>query len=133
MSPEVNAPRDDEPQFIDEDRFLRRVPLDDIHVKDGKVTSAAFQNDTDADNRDTKKFSVFWHAKATVSEALKGHSNFSIAMLTAGHYRAEEQEIIHTPIDHPAHCDVVGEKTISRRRRLSKLADFPYGDEPGNT
>ncbi len=110
---------DDPVRFGPSDEFLRRFPKNPSHLKpDGSVSSAVFEN-----TPGTVRMSVNWMAKSSVEDTLKGFPNFGVVMLTAEDYWKERHAIEHTPVTdppNPAHCDIVGDKPLSVRRRLAR-------------
>ncbi len=105
----------------DDDEFLRRLHPNDYDHDRGLVFARAFENDDGSD-----RFSVNCRRWTTNDLTLAGHSGFGLLALTHQHFKQEDQTVVHTAQGgNSAHCDVIGDKPIARRRRLRGYAGDP--------
>ena len=106
--------------FVPNDRFLRRIPPVFYDSKTGKVMSAAFQNAPR-----TKRMSVNWTKLSTIKDTLNGYPGYRVASISAELCWSLEQDIEGTPsAENPAHCDVVGNKPQSVKRKFRDKAEY---------
>ena len=106
--------------FASDDHFLRRIPPEYYNPNTGKVVSAAFQNTSN-----TERMSVNWMKLSTVDDTLRGYPRFGIASISAELCWSLNQEIESVPSEeNPAHCDVVGAKPPSVKRKFRNMAKY---------
>lgn len=106
--------------FAADDSFLRRIHPQYYNHNTGRVSSAAFQNASNTD-----RMSVNWMKLSTVDDTLRGYTGFGIASVSASLCWFLNQRLENTPLQgNPAHCDVVGEKPASVRRRFRDMAQY---------
>jgi hypothetical protein len=105
--------------FVAEDKFLRRIP--EYHLKPGgEISSAAFQND-----RGTNSFSTNWMKLTTIEDTLKNNPGFGLVSISAKLCWENQQTPVYAPVDeNAAHCEIVGHKTESIRRKIRSGAEF---------
>lgn len=112
--------------FVADDRFLRRIHPQYYNPNTGKVASAAFQN---ASN--TNRMSVNWMKLSTVDDTLRRYSGFGVASISAELCWFLNQEVEGIPSEeNPAHCDIVGDKPQSVRRKFRDKAEYPRYPSP---
>lgn len=112
--------------FVPDDRFLRRIPPIYYNPNTGKVMSAAFQNASG-----TNRMSVDWTKLSTVDDTLRGYPRFGVASISAELCWFLNQEVERVPSEeNPAHCDVVGDKPQSVRRKFRDRAEYPRYPSP---
>jgi hypothetical protein len=76
-----------------------------------RITSQAFQN-----YPGTLNMSVcIAHECVSTDDLLTGHNGYGVAALTAGRCRDCDQGVIRHPVEHPAHCHVVGDKRKKKK------------------
>ena len=104
--------------FTAEEEFLRRIPPIHFDFDKGRIYSSAFDNRSGTDRMSVNRMRL-----SSAEETLCGHPSYGVASLTADVIYKENQQILHTPTeDNVAHCDVVGTKPKSVRRRLRNAA-----------
>lgn len=105
--------------FDDDTDFLRGIHPDWFNFQTQQIESWAFDNHPQTPNR----MSVNWAEISSVEETIKYNPSCGVASITAKVCYQENQEIEHTPQDdNPAHCDVIGRKTLAIKRRLRNAA-----------
>lgn len=106
--------------FADDDSFLRRIHPQFYDHNTGKVSTAAFQNASG-----TNRMSVNWMKLSTVDDTLRGYTGFGVASIYADLCWSLNQRIESVPSQgNPAHCDVVGEKPTSVKRKFRDMAKY---------
>jgi len=103
-----------------EDQFLRIIsPIFYDPVK-RKVLSGAFQNTSG-----TNRMSVNSRKLSSIEDTLYGYPGHGVDSITAQLCWLLQQEIEETPVErNSAHCDVVGHKPLSIRRKFRDMADY---------
>lgn|GEM_PF-7080768 len=116
------AIKGDQPSFSPPlNEFLRWVPDLYIH-SDGSISPGAFSNTSG-----TERMSVNWAALSSVQDTLAGRENCGVVSITSEFCMDLYQEIERTPTkDNAAHCDVVGHKPTSVKRKLAQAAKWLY-------
>lgn len=110
-----------ESSFAPEDEFLRWVHENYVHT-DGSVSPGAFSNSSG-----TQRMSVNWSALSSVKDTLADRNNFGVVSITAQLCWDLSQEIEKTPtVSNPAHCDVVGDKPLSVKRKFANGSKWAY-------
>lgn len=110
--------------FAPDDEFLRRIPLDCVKP-DGSLASKAFANSTNTD-----RMSVNYALLSSIEHTLTGYTGFGVTSITAELCWTLNQKVERTPNeDNPAHCDVVGPKPQSVRRRFARSAKLLHRPE----
>ena len=119
MSRESNKPNNI-PTFEVKDQFFRRIPP--WHLKGPhRISSAAFGND-----KGKNEFSANWQRKSSIKHTLNNLSGFGVASFTAELCYSLNQEPKYTPKeDNSAHCDIVGHKTESIKKKFRDCAKYP--------
>lgn len=101
-------------EIADVDGLYRRIHPS--QVKDGRPSSAAFKD---------AEMSVDVARLTTPKQTLTGYPSHGLASITAGHARAEGQDVFHDPLElNPAHAIVKGNKPLSIARRLAQSAKW---------
>ena len=118
--PQMQEMNESSQTFASDERFLRRIAPVFYNPNTGKVVSAAFQNSSG-----TNRMSVDWMGLFTVDDTLHDYRGFGVASISAGLCRSLNQEVERTPQEeNPAHCDVVGYKPKSVRRKFREMAEY---------
>ena len=117
---EYSAPCPDR-DFDEADQLLRRFPPAFYDPETRELDPGVFKN---YPFPELKRCSVNWSECSTIDEALGPQPRYGIASIPAGFCMAEDQEIERAPEDdNDSHCNLIGEKPMSRRRRFAKAAD----------
>jgi len=112
--------------FVADDSFLRRIHPQYYNPNTGKVASAAFQNASS-----TNRMSVNWMKLSTVDDTLRGYPRFGVALISAELCWFLNQQVESvTSEENPAHCDIVGDKPRSVRRKFRDMAEYPRHHSP---
>lgn len=115
--------------IVNETVLWRRIPPDcympDENTGDYRITSKAFQNYPGTMNMSV---CIADECEGT-DDLLVGHEGYGIAALTAAHCRDCDQGIVRVPVEHPAHCHVVGDKR-KKKRCLQKGATIVIAPVP---
>lgn len=124
----IGAQPADDLDIVNETVLWRRI-LPEWYVPDEntggyRITSQAFQNQTGTMNMSV---CVADECEGT-DDLLAGHDGYGIAALTAGHCRDCDQGIVRDPVEHRAHCHVVGNKK-KKKRCLQKRATIVIAPE----
>lgn len=105
--------------FAPHDEFLRRISPDWVKP-DGSLMTLAFRNTTGTD-----RMSVNWAALSSVDDTLIGWEWHGVVSVTAELCWCLNQKIERTPTaDNPAHCDVVGYKSESVKRKFARAGKW---------
>lgn len=109
------GPPADDLDIVDEVVLWRRI-IPEWYVPDQntggyRITSQAFQN-----YPGTSNMSVGIADECDGEEDfLANHDGYGIAAITAGLCRDCDQVIVRDPVEHPAHCHVVGDKKKKKK------------------
>lgn len=124
----------DDPSIPDASELWRRIhprwAVHDDNQGGWRVSSAAF-----ADSRDGSPLSVLLadvvaETGRTADHVLTAYTGYSLASITAGTARSNQQAVARTPApDEPAHASVFGRKTDGIRRALARSARWVVAPE----
>lgn len=117
----------DDSSIADPCALWRRVPpyhiIFDDNLRRFHPTSAAFDDDADGSSMSILLGDLVIAAGRGPDEVLAGHTNFSLAAVTAGFARSLGLGAVRDPLPfEPAHGLLVGNKTKSVKRALAKGA-----------
>ncbi len=106
-------------RFDDDEQFLRGIHPDWFDFDKQKILSWAFDNHPLTPER----MSVNWAKLSSIDDTVKANPVWGVASITAATFYKENQDVDYTPIEtNIAHCDVIGHKSLSVRRRLRNAA-----------
>ena len=121
----------DDASVPDQTDLLRRIPpwhvVSDDNVGGWRPSSAAFEDDDDGDPMSVYLSTVILRESRQPESVLAGHEGYSLAAITAGLARANNQTVHPDPLpEESSHAVVCGEKrrpkNNSPRKRFARAA-----------
>lgn len=120
----TNPPLSDDPSIPDDTELWRRIPhwhwKPDQDTGNRRISSAAFQDDPDGSPISVV---IARDCVGGLPTLLAGHYGFGVAAVTAGAVRELGLGVVRYPDDSlPGHAHIIGRKTQSIERKLSRAA-----------
>jgi hypothetical protein len=121
----------DDPSITDDTGLFRRIPpwhrFFDENENRWRPSSAAFEDDADGDPMSVYLSTVLLRENREPSAALAGHEGYSLASITAGLARENNQTVHPDPLsEESSHAVVCGDKGKDKKnapkRRFAKVA-----------
>jgi hypothetical protein len=115
----------DDPSVPNDTSLFRRIPpwhhVFDENLNRWRPSSAAFQDDGDADPMSVYLSSVLTAEQRDPSTVLAGHVGYSLASISAGLARSKDQTVHPDPLPaESSHAVVCGEKGTNRKNAPRK-------------
>jgi hypothetical protein len=123
----------DDASISNSTNLLRRIPVWHVYFDQNlgrwRPSSAAFEDDSDTDPMSVYLSSVLTIENRQPSSVLAGHEEYSLASITAGLARANNQTVHPDPVpEETAHAVVCGDKgkksSSAPKRQFAKNAEW---------
>jgi hypothetical protein len=129
----------DDQSIEDNTSLLRRIPprhcIFDENENRWRPSSAAFEDDDDGDPMSIYLSTILFQEKRELSDVLVGHDGYSLASITAGLARANNQTVRPDPLpEESSHGVVCGDKGKNKKsapkKRFAMAATWIILDPP---